>query len=194
MNSNEARVARLDLYDDGNHNDNAAGDNIWGATWGVTKIGAYHLEATVDNSRIYRNLRSFNIIVSPACVAVVNNGGSSQKLDIVYIAEQYGGANLATFRDNDVVKFKNKLLAFEPFKAQSNKINFWRIDNTDSLGCHNNCGGINRAICCDRAKVLDRASSCNYDKIGVIVNSSVYGGGGAMSYFTSYNGNLGGRD
>lgn len=179
-------LSNLNLYDDGFHNDYENDDKIWGNTWFIPTslaIGAYAIDVTINGNQTNPSLGSFNVAAPSACVQVVNNGNTAQKLDIVYLSEQYSGANLTAFR-SDVNKFKNKLLSYEPFKAQSGKINIWLVENTDSLGCKYE----DRLITCNTAAVLAKASICNYDVIGVIVNSATYGGGGGEDFFSSYNG------
>ena len=82
----------------------------------------------------------------------------------------------------------NNLLSYEPFESQSNKINVYRIDGIEDLGCNYNCGGTARRLCCDNTKIAKLASQCPYDQIAIIVNNEQYGGSGG-TYAISYRGN-----
>jgi hypothetical protein len=108
------------------------------------------------------------------CITLVNNGDPSTKLDVLYIGDDYTQADLITFA-NDVTRFKNGLLSYEPFASQSNKINFYRIDNINDLGCSYNCAG-GQSICCDMPKINQESVYCPHDQIIVIVNNNQYGG------------------
>lgn len=185
-------IKNLLLYDDGAHNDLLSGDGIFANSWIVSSSLAPHfidLRVRLISGIItdYNNVRSFNIISSSACVSLVNNGASADKLDIVYIGDDYLSSELAAFAST-TNNFKDKLLSIEPFDLQKSKINLWRIDNTQDLGCYYNCGGIPRLICCDNTAVYNAVAACPNDEILVIVNDSTYGGSGG-SYAVSYKGN-----
>ncbi len=185
-------IRNLFLYDDGAHNDLLGGDGIFANSWIVSGNLAPHfidlrVKLTSGITNDYNNIRSFNIISSPDCVSLVNSGSSADKLDIVYIGDDYLSSDLAAFAgatDN----FKNKLLSIEPFNQKSDKINIYRVDNTQDLGCYYNCNGISRLICCNNTEVYKVAAACPYNEILVIVNNSNYGGSGG-SFAVSYKGN-----
>jgi hypothetical protein len=111
-----------------------------------------------------------------SCVKVSYNGAG--RLDIVYVGDDY--TSLSSFA-SDVTTFKNKLLSYEPFKSNTNKINIYRVDKIVDLGCEYNCNGIARLICCDISKVKTLASECPADQIVVLVNNNNYGGAGYIS-------------
>lgn len=118
------------------------------------------------------------------CANIQYNGNSSQKLDILFIGEDYNTSSMPTFV-NDANIFSSKFLTYEPFNSMRNKINIYRINNTRDLGCYYNCSGIARLICCDYTATQRVAVACPYDEIVVIVNNNTYGGSGgwmAVSY------------
>ena len=185
-------IRNLSLYDDGAHNDLLGGDGIFANSWIVSGSLAPHfidlrVRLTSGITDNYNNMRFFNIISSPNCISLVNSGASADKLDIVYIGDDYLSSDLAAFAST-ADNFKNKLLFIKPFDLQKSKINLWRIDNTQDLGCYYNCNNIARLICCNNTAVYNAAAACPYDEILVIVNNSTYGGSGG-SYSVSYKGN-----
>jgi hypothetical protein len=118
------------------------------------------------------------------CVNIQNNGNASNKLDVLFIGEDYNLTAMPTYV-NDVSAFSSSLLSYEPFNSSKNKINIRRIDNIRDLGCYYNCAGIERLICCDNTATQRVAVACPYDEIIVIVNNNTYGGSGgwmAVSY------------
>jgi hypothetical protein len=121
------------------------------------------------------------------CKTVKYSGDPEDKLDILYIGDDYSSSEQSKFK-YDVQRFMNNLLSYEPFKSQSDKINVYRIDGVDDLGCNYNCGGTARRICCDSTKIAQLASQCPYDQIAIIVNNEQYGGSGG-TYAISYRGN-----
>ncbi len=123
---------------------------------------------------------------STQCIKLNYAGDPKNKLDILFIGDNYLDSDKAKFA-NDVNIFINKLLEYEPFKSQKNKINFYRIDNTQDLVCKYNCRDIERLICCDNSKIEKVAVHCPHDQIFVIVNDDKYGGSGG-TYSISYRG------
>ncbi|MEA2036919.1 MAG: M64 family metallopeptidase, partial [Nanoarchaeota archaeon] len=121
------------------------------------------------------------------CIEMQYNGNPADKLDILFIGDDYSEYELSMFR-GDANSFMNGLLSYEPFKSQRNKINVYRIDNTQDLGCNYNCQGIGRAICCDNAKVAQASVHCPKDYTIVIVNSNDYGGAASGGLAVSYRG------
>lgn len=106
-----------------------------------------------------------------SCVTVLNSGPSSDKLDIVFVSDDYGAGDFTKF-ENDVKEHSNKILSMIPFSTYKSKINVFRVDKFDDLGCefHGRC------IVCDNTKVSKIASECPNDKIIVLVNSNRWAG------------------
>lgn len=120
------------------------------------------------------------------CIPVIYNGDPKDKLDVLIVGDDYWEDTLPQFK-NDVDVVINKLLSFEPFKSQQQKINFYRIDNTYDLSCHYNCG-VDRCICCSWNYIERVAVDCPHDKVMVLLNNNKYGGCGSTSVAASYNG------
>jgi len=116
-----------------------------------------------------------------SCVTVVDNGNPENKLDIVFLGDDYSAAEIGNFT-LDINTHYQKLLSYEPFTSNSNKINIYRVDSTIDLECYYNCYGTPRLICCNNSKAQKLASVCPHDEIIIIVNNNTYGGsGGAIA-------------
>lgn len=97
-------------------------------------------------------------------------------LDLVIVADGYSD-NMSLF-ESDAQSIANFFGTVEPYRSELNRLRITRVDNTTSLGCYNNCSGIQRLICCDSNKVFSVVSGINYDEIIVITNTNEYGGSG----------------
>lgn len=122
-----------------------------------------------------------------SCVNLINNGPMKDKLDILFLGEDYNGQNNNFRNDYNVVI--NAMMGHEPFKSQKSKINFYTTNKFQDLGCHYKCSGIDRMVCCDPAKVEKAAAQCPHDQIFILVNNNQYGGSGGV-YSISYNGEI----
>ncbi|MDO8667747.1 MAG: M64 family metallopeptidase [bacterium] len=196
-----ASVFVATLYDDGAHGDGdpfplaIANDGVWANAITLGSIGKITFELRIGNVPYPFSPPPLSITVTnpsgTTCTSVVDNGDSDDKLDIVYIGDNYTANDLTAFAAT-VKTFSDAFLATEPFMTQKAKINIHRIDNTVDLRCDYGYGGIARLISCDdRAFVRSIvASACDFypDEIIVLMNSDIYGGGGyigdhfAMSY------------
>ncbi|MDP3900083.1 MAG: MopE-related protein, partial [bacterium] len=87
----ENDIYTLYLYDDGNHNDFDAGDGVWGNTWIVNGpgTGVYYMDLAFGNYPVIENARTFNVVSAGGCIPLQINGSSNDKLDVVFIADQY---------------------------------------------------------------------------------------------------------
>jgi hypothetical protein len=106
-------------------------------------------------------------------VTLINNGDPAEKLDVLYLGDDYSPDQLSLYR-SDVEVFYQQLLNVEPFSTFAGNINIHRIDNTHDLGCWYS----GRLIQCDTNQVLAVALNAPHDFIVVIVNNSQYGGSG----------------
>ncbi|MDO8592950.1 MAG: M64 family metallopeptidase [bacterium] len=100
--------------------------NVW-ERWFSTNVAAgkdIRLNIKVKNDDLLGK------IDQGKCVGVINNGDSSNKLDIVFVADGY--ADISKFT-NDVNQLIQTLLTPEPLKSNSKGINFYRIDRIGSL-------------------------------------------------------------
>ena len=97
------------------------------------------------------------------CVSVVYNGNPDEKIDMVFLP--YGYDDLKDF-SKDVDSYINKQFnVVEPFKSNINKINFFRIDKQENLGCE-----IGDLIRCDDFRVKLLASECPNDYVFVLAD------------------------
>ncbi len=113
---------------------------------------------------------------APATEVIYGNCTGTGCFDFFFVADNYG-SNLSQFK-TDAQTIANYFGTIEPFKSNLDRIKITRVDNTTSLGCYNNCSGIQRLICCDSNKVFAAVSGLSYDEILVITNMNEYGGSG----------------
>lgn len=98
-----------------------------------------------------------NMCYSYYCQPVWKSGSPSQKLDILFIGEDYSSESLYNTQVNE---HANKILEFSPFKEYKNRINIWKVGKSiDDLGCSRG------AMTCDVNKILKYADKCYYDVI-----------------------------
>lgn len=125
----------LSLYDDGNHNDGAANNGVWGADAQlILPNGDYYLYMLINQlGPPYTRVRYFSINSRPTCVDIGPQGNSLNKLDIVFIADNFS-AQMPDFRTK-VQSASDYVLGLTPFNTQRTKINIHRIDSPLNLGC-----------------------------------------------------------
>lgn len=104
------------------------------------------------------------------CTTVVNNGSPSDKLDIVFVGDNYAGDS-AKFA-NDVTAHANELFSITPFDIYRNRINIHRVTNPADVGCTFSGRDIN----CDLTRVSREASACPNDQVVVLYNTNRWGG------------------
>jgi hypothetical protein len=109
------------------------------------------------------------------------------KFHLLIMASGYGSGTFGAFQAQ-ADKIKSSILAVEPFKTQSEKMNLHTYSNTVDVGCYTGCYGIDRLLCCDQAKVISAATSSGYlfDEIIVVHNTGVYAGGGSRENLDAY--------
>ncbi|MBI2105499.1 hypothetical protein HYT56_01525 [Candidatus Woesearchaeota archaeon] len=108
------------------------------------------------------------------CKIVNEKGSPEDKLDIVFIGDNFN-KDYAKF-GNDVNRFIAALLKYEPFASEQNKINFYKIENEDDLGCGFNCvssTGEEGIFCCDLGKIEEVSSQCPNEQVMVIYNGDI---------------------
>tara|TARA_Y100000034_G_scaffold72313_1_gene87188 strand:+ start:1172 stop:2770 length:1599 start_codon:yes stop_codon:yes gene_type:complete len=104
------------------------------------------------------------------CISVLQNGDSTDKLDVVFLGDDYDESELGQFAievDNTITT----LFSIEPFISNQEKFNFWRIDSTGNLDCMSD-----GMIRCDPRIVAAYASNCPHDQIIVLKNTLDIGG------------------
>jgi len=99
------------------------------------------------------------------CVSLIYNGDSNNKIDIVFMGQNYANAKeFIPAVDNYI---QNALFATEPFKTNAEKFNLYRIDDFSDLNCKTD-----GYIYCDEYNVKQRASNCPNDYIIVLMKRS----------------------
>lgn len=136
-----------------------------------------------------------------------NSGSSSNRVDFVVVAEGYTSSQMSQFQA-DAATLMNGVFAQEPYKRYVNYYNvqFLLTTSAQSGADHPesgtsvstafdatyNCGGIQRLICVDTAKVSSAVnasfpSSAYRDQVLVLVNDTAYGGSGGAIAVASTN-------
>ncbi|MDR2085207.1 MAG: IgA Peptidase M64 [Bacteroidales bacterium] len=135
------------------------------------------------------------------------NGNPSDKVDIVILPEGYTAGEMQKFK-SDCDAFVEVLKTFEPFKSHINDFNVRGVlaPSKDSgvdvprnndwkntiLDCHFDTFRSDR-YCTTPSyfAVKDVAANAPYDQIYILVNSTIYGGGGIYNYYSvSTSGNM----
>lgn len=118
----------------------------------------------------------------PAVRAVHETGPASERFDFVVVGDGY--TDHTTFFA-DVGRFKDALLAMEPYRTFTDRINIWAVPTATSasssaLQCKHDCQGIDRLICCDEGAAIAAARSAvpGSESVLVLVSSTKYGGSG----------------
>ncbi|CAM2068339.1 Fibronectin type III domain-containing protein [Sulfidibacter corallicola] len=141
----------------------------------------------------------------PDVVRVIDNGDSSDRIDIVFFGDGYTRAELGDYaRDVDTVI--QSYFDTEPYRSYRDFFNVLRVDAVSNqsgvdhpeLGQYRdtafegtyNCGGVQRLICVDTNEVQSVAgrvlAADARDTLIVIVNDDEYGGsGGAVSVIST---------
>jgi len=133
----------------------------------------------------YEGVINFTLY-SPKCVNLLYSGPAEDKMDIVFLAEDY--SSMGKFYEDvemyiDFEGEKNGILGIEPFKSNIDKFNFYLIDKPNDLKCKLGCFGLDRLVCCNDNKVKQIASQCPYDQIIVLVDTREFCGA-AKDYAT----------
>ncbi|MCG8412514.1 MAG: IgA Peptidase M64 [Bacteroidales bacterium] len=130
---------------------------------------------------------------------LIDNGESSQKIDLAFIAEGYTTNEMNKFK-NDVLRLVKYMFSVEPFKKYRKSFNIWLIKSeSNESGTDIPKEKIYRKTILnssfytfnserylmteDYFTVKDIASTVPYDNICIIVNSKKYGGGGIYNYY-----------
>jgi len=104
---------------------------------------------------------------SPGCVAMLESGNPSDKVDIVFLPDNYG--DIFKFR-LDSEELMNSFLDTLPYNSMKDMFNFYRIENLNmELNCNYKYNG--DAIVCNPVSIKKEAVICPYEYPIVIVNS-----------------------
>jgi hypothetical protein len=155
----------------------------------------------LDDQRVSpSDLRSASVD-QPIAEPLHQSGSSEHRFDIVVLGDGYTSSELEKFRD-DARRFWQEAQVIEPLQTFRDRINVWMIPTPSvdgqigesssantPYGCYYNCDGVERAICCDPARVADHASLVpSYEGVLVIVNDDRWGGAARPNYATTYRG------
>lgn len=126
---------------------------------------------------------------------IVDSGPSDNRIDLVFVGDGYRADQLGTYQAH-VNNAMDDLFAVEPFATYASFFNIHRVDVTSNeSGVDNDptqgiardtaldmafwCSGIERLLCVNVGKALQAAASApDFDQIGVLANSTKYGGAG----------------
>lgn len=132
---------------------------------------------------------------------LIDNGKSSECVDIAIIAEGYTESELDIFHA-DVERLSNYLFTQSPFDKHKNKFNIWMIDavsedsgvsdprkdiwkNTALKASFNTLNSDRYLETTHTFTVRDYAALVPYDQIYILVNTEKYGGGGIYNHFST---------
>jgi len=139
-------------------------------------------------------------IISPVKpVTLLHNGDPHTHIDVVIVAEGYGRKD-AKKMAADLEKFKEYLLAQEPFKGRRADFNVWGVGKlarksgvTDpnknryvesAVGSSYNTFGSDRYLMTMQLFQLhDLLAGCPYDHIVIMANCGTYGGGAIYNFY-----------
>ncbi|MFH1978294.1 MAG: M64 family metallopeptidase [Candidatus Aenigmatarchaeota archaeon] len=111
---------------------------------------------------------AYEINLNPStCSSVIVNGDPEDKINIVFLSDNYRGVVKFISDVGDYVDLsgvKNGLLSVEPFTSYRKDFNFYYITEIEDLGCSTDDG----YILCDDNKVKRVAASCPHDYIIIL--------------------------
>ncbi len=135
--------------------------------------------------------------------AVMENGPSAGKVDLVILGDGYAKRDMEKFR-KDARHFNDVMFATHPFKERKNDFNVWMVEvesqesgvdipdmnmwKRHALGTsYNTFGTVRYVLTTDNKAVRDAAALAPYDFICILINDTRYGGGGIFNlYSTTY--------
>lgn len=137
----------------------------------------------------------YNYKVSP----ILNNGNSTNKVDLLFIAEGYTREEMDKFK-KDAQKFADYLFELEPYKSRKSDFNIWALESISKESgtdfphkdiWKNTVANSNfytfrtdRYLTAPDQKLVSQlASNAPYDALYVIVNTDTYGGGGIYNFY-----------
>lgn len=144
---------------------------------------------SLSSKALSQNAASSNVI------KVLDNGDSSNRVDLVFLSEGYTNSQLSKF-STDVNNIINGYFNVPPYKEYKNLYNVWRVEVVSNqtgagtggrpidtrFGANFGCYNIDRLLCVDEGKVLSYINSImpshQADQVVVVVNTTTYGGAG----------------
>ena len=126
------------------------------------------------------------------------SGPSSERLDLLVLAEGYTAAEQASFEE-DYGRLVAHLAQTEPYDTYRHLLNVWTwfvpssatgigasdgVDAGTAFGCYRGCDGIERLVCCDETRILDAVAEAApfADGVLLLANDEGYGGSGGFDY------------
>ena len=133
--------------------------------------------------------------------ALMKNGNSHDKVDIVIVGDGYRKEDIEKFR-KDAKHFNDVMFSTSPFKDRKQDFNVWTIEvvskdsgidkpdmniwKNTALGTMYNTFGSARYVLTEENKSLrDICAAAPYDFITILVNDNRYGGGGIYNLYTT---------
>ncbi|MFI1016694.1 M64 family metallopeptidase [Streptomyces sp. NPDC020965] len=161
-----------------------------------TVAGSGHTDVPADGrDRPTARLSAAEKADDGAVTKLVDNGATTDRLDIVIVGDGYTTGELGRFRADAQEKWA-ELTAVEPYTTYRNLFNVWTIDAVSrqsgvsgdpdrgtvrdtALGSYFWCDDIERLLCIDQDKVDGYvAKAPEADLVIVLANSTKYGGAG----------------
>ncbi len=134
-----------------------------------------------DGSGQTNNISSiiqFKVSIQTACIEVFKSGDSDDNLDIVFVGDNYIDNNTVDLNSftSTVKKYKDALIAMEPFKANKDRINVWQVSRFPDLKCVpaslTYSDGAHKVNKCDYSLAREVASDCAADQIIIVTKGS----------------------
>ncbi|KAA3614959.1 MAG: peptidase M64 [Calditrichaeota bacterium] len=133
--------------------------------------------------------------------ALMENGPSSEKVDIVIVGDGYTKEEMEQFR-KDAKYHNDAMFNTEPFKSRKNDFNVWLVEvvseesgiskpdkniwKNNALGCRYYSFNSPRYVLTENNKALrDAAGLVPYDYVNILINDNRYGGGGIYNLYTT---------
>ncbi|OHB18258.1 MAG: hypothetical protein A2666_00625 [Parcubacteria group bacterium RIFCSPHIGHO2_01_FULL_47_10b] len=159
---------QVTLYDDGKHDDGKAADGYYATVIDTTKLAIGTHQGAVSIGGLTSPF-SFEIIqIFSRCEALKQNGSTDDKLDVLF----YGAANFGTVDAflTEARRIMNRLLAYEPYKSNASKFNFYAYRELVSGGCELVSG--NQYFCGVKPIVSETLDQCPGDQHIYLTNNS----------------------
>jgi hypothetical protein len=148
-----------------------------------------------------RNVNPADIVHSEKVDVILDNGPSSEKLDIVILGDGYSVGEIGKFQ-KDAKRMADVLLKHEPFLKRKADINIRAVETPSAvsgvakphpgvfkrtaLSAHYGSFDSERYVLSyDNKTIRDVASAVPYDCMVILVNERTYGGGGIYNLYTT---------
>jgi hypothetical protein len=180
------KIGTVHLYDDGNHGDQNNKDGIYAGSWNSEGIieGIYTVGLSITpGDAVFKNVSEIQLF-RERCTPLKYSGDPNEKVDVTLLA--YGYSDFEEFKSDALKWINTGLLTYEPFKNNSEKFNFYAIEQDAGFSCTKQ----GTLVYCDNEKVMQQASQCPADQIVVLLKDASFCGS-ATDYITVCNGATG---